>query len=127
MRRLSVIGLLLLLAAPALAESLYRCIARDGAVSYQSQPCVASARLDRVVAYRPDPVASAERSPARSIPSRRAPRRSVRIATGRHATAVDRCRAGQAKREAALRRLGLKRTYAQLGALDADVRAACGG
>lgn len=126
MHRLPMIGLLLLLSVPALAENLYRCVARNGAVSYQSQPCMASARLDRVVEYQPDPVANFERSPARQASTRRASRRSVRAATARHMTAADRCRAGQAKREAALRRLGLKRTYAQLSALDAEARAACG-
>ena len=126
MHRLPVIGLLLLLSMPALAENLYRCVSRDGAVSYQSHPCLASARLDRVVEYRPDLVPDVERLPARQASPHRTPRRSVRTATARHATAGDRCRAGQAKREAALRRLGLKRTYAQLSALDAEARAACG-
>lgn len=128
MHRLPVIALLLLLAGPAPAETLYRCVARDGAVSYQSQPCMASARLDRVVEYRPEPVANAERSPARPPSARRASRPGPRTATAGHTprtTAADRCRAAQAKRDAALERLGLKRTYAQLSRLDASVRAAC--
>lgn len=127
MHRMPLIGLLLLLAWPAAAETLYRCVARDGAVSYQSQSCSASARLDRVVEYRPEPVASLEQPPPRPALTRRVERRSVRTATPRHTTAADRCRAGKAKREAALQRLGLKRTYAQLSALDAEAGAACGG
>ena len=128
MHRLPMLGLLLLLATPALAETLYRCVARDGAISYQSQPCMASARLDRVVEYRPEPVANVERSPAGPPSTRRASRPGPRAATAGHApraTPADRCRAARTKRDAALERLGLKRTYAQLSRLDASVRAAC--
>lgn len=128
MPRLPMIALLLLLAGPAPAEILYRCIARDGAVSYQSPPCSASARLDRVVEYRPEPVANVARSPARLVSTRRASRDGPRTATAGHmprTTAADRCRAAQARRNAALERLGLRRTYVQLSRLDAGVRAAC--
>lgn len=128
MPRLPLIALLLLLAGPAPAEILYRCIARDGAVSYQSPPCSASARLDRVVEYRPEPVANAARSPARPASTHRASRDGHRTATAGHmprTTAADRCRAARARRDAALERLGLKRTYVQLSRLDAGVRAAC--
>ncbi len=131
MRPLLLIALLFALLPPAQADSLYRCVARDGAVSYQSQACAAQQRLDRVVEYRPDPVV-ARVEPASAI-SRRQPRRyagsggvrSVRAVNT--PTASQRCRAGKARREAALQRLGLKRTYAQLSALDAEVRAACAG
>lgn len=128
MHRLPVIALLLLLARPAPAETLYRCVARDGAVSYQSQPCLASARLDRVVEYRPEPVAKVERLPVRPVSTRRGLRHGHRTTTAGHAsrtTAADRCRAAQAKRSATLERLGLKRTYVRLSRLDASVRAAC--
>lgn len=128
MPRLPMIALLLLLAGPAPPDILYRCIARDGAVSYQSPPCSASARLDRVVEYRPEPVANVARSPARPVSTRRAWRDGPRTATAGHTprtTAADRCRAARARRDAALERLGLKRTYVQLSRLDAGVRAAC--
>jgi len=123
-----MIALLLLLAGPAPAETLYRCIARDGAVSYQALPCSASARLDRVVEYRLEPVANVARSPARPALTRRGSRPGPRTATAGHisrTTAADRCRAARARRDAALERLGLKRTYVQLSRLDASVRAAC--
>ena len=128
MPRLPMIALLLLLAGPAPAETLYRCIARDGAVSYQALPCSASARLDRVVEYRLEPVANVARSPARPALTRRGSRPGPRTATAGHisrTTAADRCRAARARRDAALERLGLKRTYVQLSRLDAGVRAAC--
>lgn len=126
-----LIGLLFLLAPHVQAESLYRCVTRDGAVSYQSQPCAARQRLDRVVEYRPDPVV-ARVEPASAI-SRRQPRRYAGSGGTRSVRAVNtptasqRCRAGKARREAALQRLGLKRTYAQLSALDAEARTACAG
>lgn len=132
MRRLLLICLLLVLPLHAQAESLYRCVARDGAVSYQSQPCSAQQRLDRVVAYQPETVAA----PVGTSPavSRRQLRRSANSSSGGRMvrvvstpTASQRCRAGKIRREAALQRLGLKRTYAQLSALDAEVRAVCAG
>jgi len=110
------------------AETLYSCGARGGAGGYQAQPCTAPARLARVVEYPTEPGANAERSPGRPPSARRASRPGPRTATAGHTprtTAADRCRAAQAKRDAALERLGLKRTYAQLSRLDASVRAAC--
>lgn len=131
MRPLLLIALLFALLPPAQADSLYRCVARDGAVSYQSQACAAQQRLDRVVEYRPDRVVA--RVEPDSVISRRQPHRYAASGGTRSVRAVNpptasqRCRAGKARREAALQRLGLKRTYAQLSALDADVRAACTG
>ena len=136
MRPLLLIGpllvLLLVLPLHTRAESLYRCVARSGAVSYQSQACTAQQRLDRVVDYQPEPAAAQARTP--SAVSRRQPRRYAngsggnRMArAGSASTASQRCRAGKAKREASLQRLGLKRSYDQLSALDAQVRAVCGG
>lgn len=123
--------LLLACASPAAAESLNRCIARDGAVSYQALPCATTARLDRVVEYRPDPVTSistARQGPPRVAAPAPIPRsRHLRTPRAQRAaaTAAQRCRAARERREAALQRLGLKRRYAQLSQLDADLRAAC--
>ncbi|WP_028839671.1 DUF4124 domain-containing protein [Thermomonas fusca] len=131
MRLLLLIGLLCVLLPHAQAESLYRCVGRDGAVSYQSQPCAARQRLDRVVEYQPEPV-TVRSGPAPAV-SRRQPRRysngsgGNRIVRASSATASQRCRIGKAKREASLQRLGLKRSYDQLSALDTQVRAVCGG
>lgn len=120
------------LALPVQADSLYRCITREGAVSYQSQPCAARQRLDRVVEYRAGPVAA--RSGVAPEVSRRQPRRYANsngsnriVRVGSASTASQRCRAGKVKREASLQRLGLKRNYDQLSALDTQVRAVCGG
>lgn len=131
MHSLLLIGLLLFV-PHAQAESLYRCITRDGAVSYQSQPCAARQRLDRVVEYRAEPVVA--RSGVVPEVTRRQPRRYANgsggnriLRVGSASTASQRCRAGKAKREASLQRLGLKRSYDQLSALDTQVRAVCGG
>ena len=127
--------LLLACALPAAAESLNRCIARDGAVSYQALPCATTARLDRVVEYRPDPVATraqeySERSLRAATPRGHGHghgrmREGMGRRTAPAASAAQRCRAARARREAALQRLGLKRRYAQLSQLDAELRADC--
>lgn len=131
MQRLVRIALLLCsaIAWPAQAEQLYRCVGPAAAVSYQSRPCTGATRLDRVVDYWPDPVIPAAHAATRP---RRASQPPGRLAAGprQHrlvATAADRCRAAHAKRQAALERLGLRRTFAQLSRLDAQVRAVCGG
>lgn len=112
----------------AQAESLYRCVARTGAVSYQTQPCSSDQRLDRIVDYQPVAATIAEAAPvqprAEARPRRRTTARAVRSPRHR-ASAAQRCQAAKAKREATLRRLGLRRTYDQLSQIDADVRGAC--
>ncbi|MFN3310479.1 MAG: hypothetical protein ACK40R_02100 [Thermomonas sp.] len=130
-------GLLVLLSmvlvCPVRAGQLYRCVTPQGAVSYQQAlPCAPAARLDRVVEYRPDPVTpaviAAPAASSRAALSIRPPRyrytrvsRLPRVAL----TAAQRCRIARAQREAALQRLGLKRRYAQLSRLDAELRVAC--
>ena len=129
---LLLIVLLLGLSLHAQADSLYRCVARDGTVSYQSRVCGVRQRMDRVVEYRAEPVVA--RSGVVPEVTRRQPRRYANGSGGnrilrvdRASTASQRCRAGKAKREASLQRLGLKRSYDQLSALDTQVRAVCGG
>ncbi|QNN46806.1 hypothetical protein H9L17_01070 [Thermomonas brevis] len=131
---LFAIGILLVAIVPSTrAESLYRCVGRSGAVSYQSQACSETQRLDRIVEYRADPIPSRDsrqpRFETRRQPSRLAIRNPrQRVAHGSVAvTSNSRCRASKAKREADLRRLGLSRTYEQLSRLDAPVREACRG
>ena len=128
--RLSVLVCLLVagsVALPARAEQLYRCVGPGAAISYQSLPCAPTARLDRVVDYRPDPVATAPQATARPRTVRNRAARTAHAPRERRVTptAADRCRIARAQRDAALQRVGLKRTYAQLSRLDASVRAAC--
>lgn len=134
--RMKRVWLLFLLAsATAGAENLYRCVENTGAVSYQSHRCTRGVRLDRTIQYTPSP----ERSPPRDgddglraklredAAGRRVqyPRRFA--ATFKLRGAPERCRAAKLKRQSALDRLGLQRTYAQLSKLDEPVRGACGG
>lgn len=119
-------------APPVGAETLYRCVARNGAVSYQSQACPETQRLDRIVEYRSDPVRA--RDTEQPVESKRQRTRQTTRSPGQHAargshavTTGSRCRASKAKREAALQRIGLSRTYEQLSRLDAPVREACRG
>ncbi|WP_084602403.1 DUF4124 domain-containing protein [Thermomonas hydrothermalis] len=129
--------LLLSLTVPVQAGQLYRCLDRANGVTYQSQPCAHGQRTDRVIAYTPDPpvvpTARADNPGAHTAHPRAARTGSslrpirLRHAPTRLTTAADRCRAAHAKRQAALERLGLRRTFAQLSRLDAQVRAVCGG
>ncbi|WP_256647044.1 DUF4124 domain-containing protein [Thermomonas paludicola] len=117
-------------ALPGHAEQLYRCVGQQGSVSYQSRPCAAGQRLDRVLEFQPE---AAQPAPSRAIP-RRAPAYGQAHGTRLRGThprrmlaASDRCRIEKNRREAALQRLGLTRTFAQLSHLDEPVRAACRG
>jgi len=130
MKRFVLLPLLLLPAAAAQAGTIHRCVGADRQVSYQAAQCPPGQRLDRTIAFEPEsapaPVAESSRSNAKP----RSARRSGYAGGGaRHAkrqpTASDRCHAAREQREAALRKLGLKRTYEDLGRLDAPVRAAC--
>jgi hypothetical protein len=122
--------LCLVLAKPAAANELYRCLGAHQAVSYQSQACATGQRLDRMVAYQRDAVSARAQLP---LLTTRAPRyvahnpRYMAPRTSRHTTARNQCHASKAKREAALQRLGMSRTFAQLSQLDAPVREACHG
>ena len=125
----------LLVSATAGAETLHRCVEETGSVSYQAQICTHGMRLDRTIHYAPAPERAALRAGSEAS---RATRRDARSGTraqfaGRSAPVVrsrgtpDRCRAAKLKRQNALERLGLQRTYAQLSKLDEPVRATCGG
>jgi hypothetical protein len=53
----------LVLAKPATANELYRCLGAHRAVSYQSQACATGQRLDRVVAYQRDAASARAQRP----------------------------------------------------------------
>lgn len=123
--------LLLLCLCPGLASAgtLYRCVSAGGQVSYLATPCAAGQRMDRSIEFQPVPdspvMASTGRKRSASA-SGRAMSRSRRGGTASR-SAVDPCQQAKAKREQALERLGLKRTYADLSRLDEPVRKACRG
>lgn len=125
----------LLVSATAGAETLYRCVEETGGVSYQAQICTHGMRLDRTIHYTPVPESAAQRDGGEASRATRRddysgrrvqfPRRSAPVVKSR--SAPNRCRAAKFKRQNALERLGLRRTFPQLSKLDEPVRAACGG
>ena len=119
--------LLILLASlpfTAHAGNLHRCVSPAGAVSYQSAACGAGQRLDRLIAYVPEPdskpVARAKRDAA-------SPRHVATRAGSKPRKQADACSQARQKRSASLEQLGLRRTFDDLSRLDAPVRRACGG
>ena len=123
--------LLLLCLLPGLASAgtLYRCVGAGGQVSYLATPCAAGQRMDRSIEFTPVPdspvLATSGRQ--RSASARgRAMSKSLRGGTASQSR-VDPCVQAKAKREQALERLGLKRTFADLSRLDEPVRKACRG
>ncbi len=119
----------------ARAETLYRCVKPNGAVSYQNLSCAPGSRLDRSVDYQPDPAPDPAARPQlfRYRPlygSRRGTGRSryrqTRL-TARPSSPSEQCRSAKARRRAELDRIGLSRTYEQLSRTDATVRTVCRG
>jgi len=134
-----LIGAALIAGAPVVdAQSLHKCVARTGQVSYQSHPCDGDARTAWVREAAPEAPPPPERQAAmRREKARRdvgsdylsqlARRRRGRpvghaISTSRDATA---CEAARRRREAVLERAGLERTFDLLRRLDDEVARAC--
>ena len=115
----------------AMADHVYRCIDASGHVSYQSVVCQSGQRLDRTIAYVPDPVAA----PAAATPNGSTRQRisdgrrtSRAVAAGRAwKPQPDACARAKARREQQLQQLGFKRTFDDLSRIDAAVRAVCKG
>lgn len=134
------LGALLAAARPAsAAEQLHKCLGVDAVVSYQSAPCAADERAiwtrpvqrdetlseAELQARRRQILADAEfmarlAGGASTPPSQRRPPRQ-RAATPR----PSRCELAQSRRAAKLDQVGLKRTFALLSRLDAEVERAC--
>jgi len=126
---------LLAAAAPALPQSVQKCVAADGHVSFTSGACGAGERLDATYAAVPEQVPA--KPAAMAGPRRTAEARTQRQAQGRPAVrsprsqarparaAPDRCQDARDRRERTLARVGLKRTFDLLRRLDDEVWAAC--
>lgn len=126
-------SILLLIAAPGKAQ-VYKC-AKGKEVSYQSAPC------DRTQSLVKQWLASSEQAPstAELLPRQATPRQHEtdskpikRARSGRRREAVSsasaagtRCKAAQARRDAKLISVGLKRTFDLLRKLDDAVHEAC--
>ena len=122
------------------AQALYKCVAPDGATSYQSSPCAAGAHTVRTLVVFPEPERAAA-DQARHAEKLRRQREAARYlsslaGTDRPATNRSvrkpppdprrgRCEAARRQREETLRRVGLKRTFDLLRRLDEGVYEAC--
>lgn len=129
-RILLVVAVLAVAGASAPSTELRKCVAANGAVSYQDRPCAPGAEqawIQPVKTMAPAPVATAPAPP----PARTARPRAGGRATASRAPAKRedprRARCEQARREAKLTRdrLWNKLSFRQLSELDAEVARAC--
>ena len=120
--------------SPVTAGELFRCVSDDGGVSWQDAPCAAGSRLSRAVPIlvepTPEPKKTAKRTGAKSVSAplqRPAASRSTRASPGTRAQRRIACDAARKQHAAAIERLGLKRTFDQLRALEDQVQEVCKG
>ncbi len=135
---LALIAILLLhvgqAAAQTGAQDLHICVDAKGMKSYQNAPCAAGQRTAGVRGYamQPEDPSLTARSLAIQQEMDRRNRSSGR-ATAVHSSSPRRpagptpCQAAKAKREATLKRVGLKRTFDLLSQLDSEVWEVCKG
>ena len=130
---LAYIAIFALPTAQATVQEIHTCIDAKGIKSYQNAPCDPGQRTASVRSYaaKPDDPALAARSAAiqqemdrRNRPSGKA---SVVRTANRRPSGPTPCQAAKAKREATLKRVGLKRTYDLLSRLDSEVWELCKG
>ena len=130
----ALIAVFLLHVGQAGAQDIHTCIDGKGMKSYQNAPCAPGQRNAGVRSYavQPEDPASTARSIAiqqemvrRNRPSGRAT--IVRAGNPRRAVGPTPCQAAKAKREATLKRVGLKRTFDLLSQLDSEVWDVCKG
>lgn len=130
---LAFIGAGLLPVAQATAQEIHTCIDAKGFKSYQNLPCDPGQRTASVRSYeaRPDDPAVTARSAAiqqemdrRNRPSGKA---SVVRTVNQRTSGPTPCQAAKARREATLKRVGLKRNFDLLSRLDSEVWEVCKG
>lgn len=134
MKRGWMLALALLLSCDAAAQTVQKCVARDGHVRYQSTPCARGERVAEVWDATPDPVepveAFAPRRPRTRARGTARSARTTRVAASmrrsdRMSASTDACAEARAYRDAAERRAGLDRTYDLLATLQTRVFEAC--
>jgi soluble lytic murein transglycosylase-like protein len=104
----------LLLGAPAVAGTLYRCEAADGSRSYVSKP-VRGARCQVVSQYRPSKEAASRPAPPPAAPAAAGAVTSTSAVTGKPAASVPK-RADNAPMKARFLRMGSTVTYSYIDA-----------
>jgi hypothetical protein len=118
--------------------TVYKCVGKGGAVSFQSFPCAADEAMRGAYAARPETRRDMEIAQEKQRDAARQAQVMSRMAgTDRPASTVAwssnfdeeraRCEAAKAHREQTLRQVGLARTYELLQRLDEIVREACKG
>ncbi len=130
-----IVVVLFLVPAGLRAETIYKCVGAKGSLSYQSQPCPASARRATAKVYGAiyeDPAAERRveqirrEMDARSREFRRAP---SRYRSGGSYAQRDRqrsdCDAAKANRERKLETVGMSRNFDLLRQLDDQVARTC--
>ena len=137
-----MICVLVLLCGTARAETLYKCVGKGGAISYQSHACDPGQRIANTRTYVPETPPSAGDLVAQRRKLQRDRAESAylsnlagtsRVSARSSATGTSipvrrqnaGCEAAKRQRDAALEAAGLGRTYDLLTRLDAVVREAC--
>jgi hypothetical protein len=128
----TVFGVLLFAAAfGANAQAIYKCVGSNGAVSYQSSPCTAGAKVAKSINYTVAPAALSPRVPyvAQRPASSQYSSSSNYVSPSYDEKAQRKANCQYAKddREATLDRVGLNRTFDLLRQLDDNVASACKG
>jgi hypothetical protein len=130
MRKLLFACAALLIVQPAMAQSVYKCVAVNGGVSYQSKPCPATRQVTAIYPATPEPTPtprspsqyqggnSTNYGPAYAMDNSGSRDREVRRAQ---------CNAARTHRESVLKSVGLSRTFDLLRQLDESVYEACKG
>lgn len=130
---LVLVGICLLPAASATAQDIHTCIDAKGVKSYQNLPCDPGQRTAKVLSYeaKPDDPAVSARSAAiqQEMDRRNRPggKTAVVGTTHRRPAGPTPCQAAKAKREATLKRAGLKRNFDLMSRLDSEVWEVCKG
>jgi hypothetical protein len=123
-----VLLLLLACSSAVRAQTVQKCVARNGQARYQSEPCAKGLRTAEVWDAVPDPVIPAASVRPAASPKRGRGGRSGRAqrtyATERNASPAD-CAQARAYRDQAERRAGLARNYELLSTLQRRVYDAC--
>lgn len=120
--------------AHAASYTVHVCTDARGGRIYQDAPCAEGERPVATRAYAiaaPDPTLVARTRAIETEMDRRnrgeGRPRLGRTAAARRTAAQDPCKAAKARRDAELKRVGLKRTFDLLSRLDGDVWDACKG
>ncbi len=120
-------------AAAGTQGTIYRCVDANGSVSYQDTACAPELRTTatrRYTSYTIDPALAAHRRAIEQEIDRRnrVNPAALRVVSVRQTPKTpSHCEIAKAKRESAVKRAGLKRTFAKMSELDGAVWDVCKG